>query len=125
MGSLATEWDLYIRQVEATGIYLNEEMDRMTRVGNTFQSQIAVRDIYKHITNPLTTIEVPNQLHNIWRQELPLKLKCFIWLALHDKILTQSNLSRRGFYGPGICPICMLYSQDVSHLIHFPTNTKF
>lgn len=76
-GSLATKWDLYIRQVEDTGIYLNEETDKMTWVGNTFQSQIAVHDIYKHITNPRTSVEVPNWLHNIWRQELPLKLKCF------------------------------------------------
>ena len=28
----------------------------------------------------------------IWKQELPLKFKVFVWLVMHNKILTRTNL---------------------------------
>ena len=39
----------------------------------------------------------------IWNWNIPLKIKCFLWLCLVNKILTWSNLLKHGFIGPGIC----------------------
>ena len=41
-----------------------------------------------------------------WKWNIPLKLKCFLWLFLENKILNWDNLHNRGFTRLGICPLC-------------------
>jgi zinc-binding in reverse transcriptase len=38
-----------------------------------------------------------NTLLSLWDLKLPLKIKCFMLLVLHGKILTRSNLLHRGW----------------------------
>lgn len=54
----------------------------------------------------------------IWKWKIPMKLKCFTWLCLEDKILTWKNLLKRGFYEPSICLSCKEDFEDISHVFH-------
>ena len=47
-----------------------------------------------------------------------MKIWCFIWLALVNKILTWDNLQKRGSIGPGICALCGLGEDSVQHLFY-------
>lgn len=61
----------------------------------------------------------------IWKLVLPLKIKCFVWLAMWNKILTWDNLCRRGFCGSGWCTLCCSQEESVDHLFstcHFIWN---
>lgn len=40
----------------------------------------------------------------------------FIWLCIHNKILTWENLRRHGFCGPGVCSLCMMEDEHIDHL---------
>jgi hypothetical protein len=53
----------------------------------------------------------------LWNWKLPLKLKLFIWLAGKGKILTWDSLRRRGWEGPGFCPLCRHAQEDIHHLL--------
>lgn len=89
----------------------------MSWVGHMNKSQIVVSDIFMYISNPTPSVEYHIWIQKSWKLEFPLKLKCFGWMALHDKILTWENLSRRGFIGPSICFLCMQHSEDVARLL--------
>ena len=54
--------------------------------------------------------------HVIWRWDAPLKILCFLWLALSGRILTWDVLCKRGFSGPNICLLCMEAAESVDHL---------
>lgn len=80
------EQDNYIRQVEAAGIHLTEEEDPLTWIGKIKQNHISVSEIYKHISYSIP-VPATHWLHKIWKWEIRLRLICFGWLALHNKIL--------------------------------------
>lgn len=53
----------------------------------------------------------------IWAWKLPLKLKCFGWLARRSKILTWESLGHRGFCGPDRCLLCRDTLKDMTHML--------
>lgn len=79
-----------------------------------------VQDIYLKFPR-LTRINDYNKpRQDIWRWNLPNKLKCFWWLLAHDHILTWNNLQKHRFIGPRICPLCM-----EGHIDHFFINFSY
>ena len=52
----------------------------------------------------------------LWSCIIPMKIRCFIWMALANKILTWENLQKRGWIEPGICALCGLGEDSVHHL---------
>jgi hypothetical protein len=52
----------------------------------------------------------------IWKWQIPLKVKLFVWLLLEQKILTWDNLLKRGFQGPSICVLCKESEESLLHL---------
>jgi hypothetical protein len=53
---------------------------------------------------------------DLWRWQLPLKIKLFMWLLLEQKILTWESLYKRGFLGPSRCVLCGLQEEKLKHL---------
>jgi hypothetical protein len=47
---------------------------------------------------------------------MPLKIKLFLWLSMEGKILTWDSLQKRGWEGPGRCPLCRKESESITHL---------
>lgn len=53
----------------------------------------------------------------LWKVKIPQKLKCFLWLILHDRLLTNQLRFRRNMTTTVECPRCGLYYEDSSHLL--------
>ena len=59
---------------------------------------------------------VPTSIYNtLWKAKIPLKIKVFVWLLRHDKILTKCNLQSRGWHGTVDCVFCGA-PETVDHL---------
>ncbi|KAL7246634.1 hypothetical protein ACSBR2_001688 [Camellia fascicularis] len=54
-----------------------------------------------------------------WKLKLPQKLKSFMWLILHRKVLTNELRHKRGFTGNPNCPSCDTV-EDLDHLCDNP-----
>ncbi len=53
---------------------------------------------------------------HLWSIRVPLKVKVFLWLGARNKILTADLLSRRGWVGPSMCPLCGRDTERLEHL---------
>lgn len=87
----------------------------MRWVGQVHKNLIATEDIYRSISilaNPFVEL---SWFHKSWKWNFPLKLKCFSWLVLNDKVLTWNNFVHRGFIGPSTCMLCKQNLEDVEH----------
>jgi ribonuclease HI len=69
-------------------------------------------------------VEAP-WLHSIWKWSIPLKFRIFCWLCVKQKPLTWEVLQKRGWQGPGRCPLCKLDTEDLNHLLIHCTFTAF
>lgn len=79
------------------------------------------KDIYHRMPSTEKEFVYLRLFQDVWEWELPYKLKCFCWLAVHDRVLIQKNLQLRGFIGPGIYHMCMRGPKDIDHLlIYYP-----
>ena len=47
---------------------------------------------------------------------VPLKIKCFVWLCIENHINTWDNLSKKGWSGPNRCSLCRTADESVNHL---------
>ena len=47
-----------------------------------------------------------------------LKISTFLWLVVHNNILTQDNLWKRGFIGPSWCHLCGQEEETQNHLLN-------
>jgi zinc-binding in reverse transcriptase len=52
---------------------------------------------------------------SVWALKIPLKNKLFLWMVLHNKILTKDNLIKRGWSGDTSCAFCT-FKESVDHI---------
>ena len=52
----------------------------------------------------------------VWHPDSIPKVNSFIWLLLHNKLLTAENLRKRGILGPSRCSLCNSVEETSSHL---------
>jgi hypothetical protein len=123
-GSLATEWNRYTTALKGAGISLSDTPDILLWAGGDATGSITVKNLYEAYLQQMR-LDVDNSwIRLIWKWQVPLKLKLFIWLAARGKILSWEALRHRGWEGPGICPLCSLASDDVHHLLVHCTFTQ-
>lgn len=62
---------------------------------------------------------IPNSTQNMlkawWEIPISLKIKIFMWLVMHNMILTKNNLDKRGWQGDLTCLLCHK-KETVTHL---------
>ena len=56
--------------------------------------------MYDLIANTLVPSRPDDLLIKIWKYHLPLKIICFFWLSMMNKINTYGNLIKKGWIGP-------------------------
>jgi hypothetical protein len=54
---------------------------------------------------------------DIWRARAEPKCKFFVWLALHNRILTADNMVKRNWDCNPTCPLCYCQSETAEHLL--------
>ena len=63
---------------------------------------------------------VPTKM--LWNPYVPLKIGFFAWEAWWGKVLTSTQLKKRGFHLASKCPFCGRVEEEVEHiLIHCPS----
>ena len=55
---------------------------------------------------------------------ISLKIICFSWLCLSNRVHTWDNLIKKGWIGPHWCCLCKTTSESVDHLFHECSFTK-
>jgi len=53
----------------------------------------------------------------VWKVKVPQRCIVFLWLALHDRLLTNVNRAKRGLTISPFCPLCNLEYEDIDHLL--------
>ncbi|KAJ3693709.1 hypothetical protein LUZ60_009189 [Juncus effusus] len=69
---------------------------------------------YSYLINPGVIIWWQKHL---WKIKTPSKVKLFLWLAIHGKILTADNLLKRGWPSNPCCVMCLRAHETGSHLL--------
>jgi zinc-binding in reverse transcriptase len=61
----------------------------------------------------------------VWALKIPMKNKLFLWMTLHNKILTKDNLDKQGWTKDSSCMFCSV-RETVDHLFfHCPFILDF
>jgi hypothetical protein len=98
---------------------------RTSCIGDTHQGAPSTS---KRLTpsRPISISPPPRKVWNkIWSLKHWPKINIFLWLVAHKSILTWDNLTKRGFTGPSIFPLCLAEAETMNHLLNtFPFNTK-
>lgn len=116
-GSMALEWEAYTTALKSVGISLRNSRDILLWAGGDGSGTLTVKNTYEALFHTQPIVADPPWLHRIWKWHIPLKILLFFWLCVKDKALTWEALRRRGWQGPGICPLCNQASEDIHHLL--------
>ena len=106
---LVEEWQQILYLI-STSSFMHHH-DKIARRWET-SGKLTCRSIYK-ILNFRGLND--NKYAIIWSLPIPPKIIIFVWLLLNNRILTKSNLSRRGWNGNMQCQFCPLY-ETTNHL---------
>ena len=116
-GDLANEWSDYTYKLKNTGLSLNRCKDSLFWSKNVKTGTISAALAYKSSVPSTFSECIPLWFKEVWRWNIPLKTVLFSWLMLAERILTWNMLQKKGFAGPGICPLCHDAEESITHLM--------
>jgi len=59
----------------------------------------------------------------LWNYQGWMKIKLFMWLVHHKKILTWDNIIKRGVLGPSRCQLCEVQEETMEHILNYCSYT--
>lgn len=62
--------------------------------------------------------------NNLWKLNIPSKIKHFTWKALKNSMPNKSNLIQRGINISPLCPICNSQSENIDHCLFLCSPAK-
>jgi len=63
--------------------------------------------------------------NKIWGENLWPKINTFLWITMHNSILTWENLTKRGFTVLSWCPLCCNEEETQNHLLNlYPFSSQ-
>jgi ribonuclease HI len=87
------------------------------RWGHSASGNFSVKEAYHLQANH--HIQVKDIIwEKVWDKALWPKISTFLWLVIHNRILTWDNLRKRGFVGPSICVLCHSQEETKEHLFN-------
>ncbi|KAM1493822.1 hypothetical protein TB1_024908 [Malus domestica] len=73
---------------------------------------------YRRIDRPFSSCSVGFAVwDDIWKLQVPPKVKIFMWICIRGAIATRENLFRIRCADNPCCPICLDHSESVEHLL--------
>ena len=91
-GTFETTWNDFVFDLSAAGIHLTDCPDKLVWNYNNSRDLITASDAYDCIFHSSHRSDSVAVCPPIWHKALPLKISCFIWLIIHNNILTWENL---------------------------------
>jgi len=110
------EWDKYKRALQASSISILDSIDELTWTGGDSIRNFTTKNVYEAIISILNFQNIKNWHKRIWKGNIQLKIKLFLWLTVENNILTWKILQQRGWLGPGLCHFCKISCEDNAHL---------
>jgi len=114
-GKHAIEWDQYLNALTGEGVNLKDDSDQFIWIGGNASGQLTMKNAYLAFYSTLN-LQTEVWRNSIWKWDIQLKIKLFIWLAIDNFFLTWDILHRRGWEGPSQCILCKNHSEDINHL---------
>ncbi|KAG9446327.1 hypothetical protein H6P81_012455 [Aristolochia fimbriata] len=108
------------RLISTARLDQNQE-DKMLWIPTT-EGRFTVKTTYEALANSNASDTHPSYL--AWTLKGPPKAQFLLWVALHKKMLTRENLSRRGMtLQTTLCPVCGLTTETVDHITLHCSNS--
>lgn len=79
----------------------------------------------KRIILNLDSYDLEKSWQQLWRHQGQMKIKLFMWLVHHKKILTWDNIWKRGVIGPSRCQLCEAQEEVMEHILNSCTYTTW
>jgi hypothetical protein len=89
--------------LRCSGVTLNNEKDSIVWTWNHTKGDVTVKMTYDALVAQNLTMVFEWWYKALWKIQVPAKIILFVWLCLHDRILTGENYRRRGGIGPSVC----------------------
>eukprot|EP00253_Pinus_taeda_P019460 PITA_19460 len=98
---LKAKAEAFMKMLEQRKILVTGGHDQL-RWGNNNEGTFNLKET-KHILLELDSLAPDRIWKNLWRHQGWMKIKLFMWLVHHKKILTWDNIQKRGVLGPSRC----------------------
>lgn len=113
---IALQWDHLRIKLRNCGIFRTLEHDCLISRYSKGMNSIRVKDVYQSLIRKKQSSCNTSFPCIFWKSGCPSKMVFFSWLLFHNKNLSWENLKKRGWQGPGVCPICRSAEEDNYHL---------
>lgn len=113
------EWKETLTLFMRNSITLYSNNDIPQRDFNKWAGLVTTKLAYESIEKKEVLLLAMNFKKIIWFHNCPLKQRLFFWLTLHNKILIEDNLRKRGYLGSSRCVLCKTELESVRHLFIF------
>lgn len=97
-------------------IHVTEGQDQL-RWGNNKEGNFNIKEA-KYILLGLDSQGSVRIWQKLWRRKSQTKIKLFVWLVHHRKILTWNNIRKRGILGPSKCQLYGAQEETIEHLLN-------
>ena len=97
-------------------ILVTEQKDQL-RWGNNKEGNFNIKEAKCLLLDPEPQAQ-NNTWQKLWKYKGWMKIKLFMWLVNHRKILTWDNLKKRGMLGPSRCHLCETQEETIEHLLN-------
>ncbi|KAF7804220.1 putative ribonuclease H protein At1g65750 family [Senna tora] len=89
--------------------------DMLAWKGNE-DGKFSVKSMY-NMLGKVPSSEQGNTWNDIWKWNGPEKVRCFLWLCRHDRIMTNENRMKRRLAATGNCSKCPSITENTLHAI--------
>jgi len=96
---------------------LRSEGQHQLRWGNNNEEAFNLKEA-KIILLDLNSQAPDNIWQGLWRHQGWMKIKLFMWLVQHKKILIWGNIRKRGVLGPSRCQLYEAQEETMEHLLN-------
>lgn len=77
------------------------------------------------ILHPHAGMKEEGEWNNIWRIKTQSRIKMFLWLARHQKIMSNAERKRRVFTHNDSCRKCPGIIEDIDHILRHCSRMRF
>ena len=97
IGEWKSIWENYVRGLEFGRIRLSDQVDSLIWTHHKYIGPLSAAEGYSCVISNSCSELNDKVLKILWTLTIPLKIKCFTWLMIFQKILTWDQLQTRGY----------------------------
>ena len=95
-GRWKVEWSCFIRGLTHGGIRLNGQRYSLLWMHNSVTGEVTTSLAYDLIVSSFMQPAPNKDISWVWNCAIPLKIQCFLWLVVDNRINTWDNFKKKG-----------------------------